>query len=393
MSVPAWRIPLSDVDLGSAEEEAVVRVIRSGWLTAGDEVAAFEREFARFCGTDDAVAVSSCTAALHLGCVALGVEPGVEVIVPSLTFVATASAVVLAGGTPVFADVIGEQELTIDPADVERKITQATRGIICVHYGGYPSQLGELQAICERHGLWLIEDAAHSPGAIWQGEMLGTIGDVGCFSFFGNKNLTTGEGGMAIARDPEVSGRIRLLRAHGMTTTSWDRYQGRAADYDVVQPGFNYRPTELVAAVGREQLRKLEANNARRNALLDRYRERLDGLEGVTVPFADRTGVAHIAVIVVADHMLRERIRDALRDARIQTSLHYLPVHLFGHYRSSYGYRPGDLPVTESVAERALTLPLFSTMTAEQVDEVCGCVTDAVRGTTVTVKERSIAGP
>jgi dTDP-4-amino-4,6-dideoxygalactose transaminase len=324
------------------------------------------------------VALSSCTAALHLACVALGVAPGVEVIAPSLTFVATASAIVLAGGTPAFADVIGEHELTIDPHDVESKITPATKGIICMHYAGYPSRMAELLSICERHGLWLIEDAAHSPGAAWEGRALGTIGDVGCFSFFGNKNMTTGEGGMAVARDPEITKRIRLLRAHGMTTTSWDRYRGRAIDYDVVQAGFNYRPTELAAAVGREQLRKLPANNAHRNALLDRYRERLQGLDGVTVPFADSAGAAHIAVIVAADHGLRERLREGLRQAAIQTSLHYPPIHLFGQYRSAYGYGPGDLPVSEDLARRQLTLPLFSTMTFEQVDEVCDGVVAAV---------------
>ena len=293
---------------------------------------------------------------------------------PSLTFVATASAIVLAGGSPVFADVIGEHELTIDTHDVERKITPAAKGVICVHYAGYPSRMAELLSICERHGLWLVEDAAHSPATAWEGSALGTIGDVGCFSFFGNKNMTTGEGGMAVARDPETSKRIRLLRAHGMTTTSWDRYQGRAIDYDVVQAGFNYRPTELAAGVGREQLRKLPANNARRSALLDRYRERLEGLDGVTMPFANSAGAAHIAVIVAADHGLRERLREGLRQAAIQTSLHYPPIHLFGHYRSAYGYGQGDLPLTEDLSARALTVPLFSTMTTEQVDEVCDCI-------------------
>jgi dTDP-4-amino-4,6-dideoxygalactose transaminase len=374
----AWRIPLSDLDLGAEEEAAVVRVIRSRWLTVGEEVGAFEREFAELCDVDHAVSLSSCTAALHLACVALGVGQGAEVVVPTLTFVATANAVVLAGGRPVFADSIGDDDFTIDPADVERRITPATRGIICVHYGGYPCRLDELAEICRRHGLFLIEDVAHAPGARFNGRALGTVGDIGCFSFFGNKNLTTGEGGMAIAREQAVGDHIRSLRAHGMTTTSWDRFQGHASNYDVVEPGFNYRPTELAAAVGRAQLRKLGANNARRNELLAHYRDRLSGTPTITMPFATSTGAAHLAVVLAETPELREQLRAELRDAAIQTSVHYPPVHLFGHYRAEQGYRPGDLPVAESLAKRSLTLPLYATMTRVQVDEVCDCITRVV---------------
>ena len=374
----AWRIPLSDLDLGVEEEAAVLRVIRSRWLTVGDEVAAFEREFADLCGAEQAVSLSSCTAALHLALVALGLEPEAEVIVPTLTFVATANAVVLAGGRPVFADSIGDQDFTIDPADVERRITPATRGVICVHYGGYACQLDELGEICDRHGLFLIEDAAHAPGAELEGRALGTFGDVGCFSFFGNKNLTTGEGGMAIARDPAVADHIRALRAHGMTATSWDRFHGHASDYDVIEPGFNYRPTELAAAVGRAQLLKLQANNRRRNDLLARYRERLAATPRITMPFMTSDGVAHLAVALADSAELREALRAGLREASIQSSLHYPPVHLFGYYRLAEGYRAGDLPVAESLSSRSVTLPLYATMTSAQVDEVCDCISSVV---------------
>jgi dTDP-4-amino-4,6-dideoxygalactose transaminase len=374
----AWRIPLSDLDLGVEEETAVLRVIRSRWLTVGEEVAAFEREFADLCGAEQAVSLSSCTAALHLACVALGLEPEAEVIVPTLTFVATANAVVLAGGRPVFADSIGDQDFTIDPADVERRITPATRGIIGVHYGGYACHLDELSEICDRRGLFLIEDAAHAPGAELEGRALGTFGDVGCFSFFGNKNLTTGEGGMVIARDRAVVDHIRALRAHGMTATSWDRFHGHASDYDVIEPGFNYRPTELAAAVGRAQLRKLRENNRRRNHLLTRYRERLSETPRITMPFTTSAGVAHLAVALADSAELREALRAGLREASIQSSLHYPPVHLFGYYRSAQGYRVGDLPVAESLSSRSVTLPLYATMTSAQVDEVCDCISTVV---------------
>ena len=369
-----WRIPLSDLDLGTEEEAAVVRVIRSGWLTVGEEVAGFEREFAALCGADQAVALSSCTAALHLACVALGVQPGVEVIVPTMTFVATANAVVLAGGSPVFADSIGPDDFTVDPADVQRRVGPATRGIICVHYGGFPAQLDDLLELCARHDLFLIEDVAHAPGAELDGRALGTFGDAGCFSFYGNKNMTTGEGGMALSGDRTVAGRIRSLRAHGITTTSWDRFRGRAIEHDVEEAGLNYRPTELAAAVGRAQLGKLPVNNASRNALLSRYREQLASTPGVTMPFAHKSGAAHLAVVVADDPDRREALRLGLEREGVQTSVHYPPVHLFSRYRAE-GHRPGELPVAETLAERALSLPLYASMTIAQVDEVCALVT------------------
>jgi dTDP-4-amino-4,6-dideoxygalactose transaminase len=370
-----WKIPLSDLQLGSEEREAVDRVVASGWLTLGHEVGEFESEFAAFCGADGAVAVANGTAALHLACIALGVGPGVEVIVPTLTFVASANAVALSGGRPVFADSVGADNPSIDPAEVERRITPATRGVMCVHYAGYPCQMDVLLDICERHGLFLIEDAAHAPGASWDGCMLGTLGDAGCFSFFGNKNMSTGEGGMVLARDPEVLEQIRLLRSHGMTTMSWDRYRGHASAYDVVRLGFNYRPSELTAALGRPQLAKLPANNERRNALIARYRARLDHDGAPTrMPFRGQTGSGHIAVLVVDRPETRDPLREALADAGIQTSLHYPPVHLFDHYRTAYGYAPRDLPVAEDLALRLVTLPLYPTMTHAQLDEVCDCV-------------------
>lgn len=374
----AWRIPLSDVDLDEREEEAVLRVIRSGWLTAGAEVRAFEREFAEFVGLGDAVALANCTAALHLACVALGVGPGVEVIVPALTFVATANAVSVAGGQVVFADCVSTTDLTLDPDDVARRVTPATGGIICMHYGGHPCRMDALQDICRSRGLFLIEDAAHAPGGRFGERMLGTIGDVGCFSFFGNKNMTMGEGGVAVAADPSLLERLRLLRSHGMTTTSWDRFQGHAYDYDVRQAGFNYRLAELPAAVGRVQLRKLEHNNARRAALVERYAERLAAVAGVEMPFSGDAGAAHLAVVLLADARARDAVRQALRERGIQTSLHYPPAHLFGHYKTASGYEPGDLPIAEAVAARLVTLPLYATMTPEQVDEVCECVAASV---------------
>lgn len=375
-----WEIPLSDVTLGDEEREAVDRVLRSGWLTLGLEVARFEEEFAASCGVSNAVALANGTAALHLACAALGVGPGDEVIVPTLTFVATANAVALCGGRPVFADSTSPDDPCVDPHDVEARITPATRGVICVHYGGYPCRMDALLDICERHGLFLIEDAAHAPGATWDGRALGTLGDAGCFSFFGNKNMTTGEGGMALARDPEVLARIRLLRSHGMTTMSWDRFTGHAAGYDVVQLGYNYRPSELTAALGRPQLAKLADNNERRNALIAAYRARLDAGGRTSMPLRDRTGSGHLAVVVVDDHEQRDPLREALATARIQTSLHYPPVHLFAHYRTGSASPPDELPVAEDLARRAITLPLHPMMPPAQVDTVCDRIASFLAG-------------
>ncbi len=375
-----WEIPLSDLDLGDAEVEAVTRVVRSQWLTAGGEVRAFEAEFAASCDVEAAVALANCTAALHLSLSALGVQPGDEVIVPSITFVATANAVVLAGGTPVFADSVGSEDLTIDPAHVESLIGPRTVGMIVVHYGGFASRLSELLDIRNRHGLFLIEDVAHAPGGRFGDAALGTLGDTGCFSFFGNKNLTTGEGGMVLARSEEVLTRIRLLRSHGMSSLSWDRFAGHASSYEVVSPGYNYRPTEVMGALGRVQLARLPEANRRRMELLRRYQANLAKLPGVIVPFKDREGTGHVSVAAFATTELRNFVRAALTEARVQTSLHYPPVHLFRHYRETLGTGPGDLAIAERWAQTSITLPLYPTLTEEQVDRVCSVVAKVVDG-------------
>jgi dTDP-4-amino-4,6-dideoxygalactose transaminase len=366
-----WRIPLSEVDFGEEEVGAVATVIRSGWVSMGAEVRAFEKEFAQSCGVPDAVAVANGTAALHLALIGLGVKAGAEVIVPTLSFVASANAVVLAGGQPVFADSIGDQDYTVDPESVARAITPRTVGVMAMHYGGHPCEMDALEGLCRAKGLFLIEDAAHAPGTTWRGKPLGTIGDAGCFSFFGNKNLTTGEGGMVLARDPATLASARLMRSHGMTTMSWDRYAGHAHSYDVVSPGLNYRPTELMGAVGRVQLRKLSANNARRNRALGWYRERLERLPALSMPFKHKAGAAHLCVVRLKDAALQSPLREELGRKGIQTSLHYPPIHRFAHYQRT---RPGVLPVAEELSSASVTLPLYPGLSKAQVDEVCDAI-------------------
>ncbi len=369
-----WRVPLADLDYDEAEQAAVLEVVQSRWLTMGSRTQEFEAAFADFLGIEHALAVSNATVGLHLACAALGVGAGDEVIVPSLSFVATSNAVLYTGADVRFADIQGPRDLTISPASIEAQITPRTKAVIVMHYGGHPCQMPEIMEIARRHGLFVIEDAAHAPGASLDGKMLGTWGDVGCFSFFSNKNLATGEGGMVVTRDPEIAEKVRLMRSHGMTSLTWDRHKGHAYSYDVTTLGYNYRIDEMRAALGLVQLRKLPRNNARRGEIARKYAAALADT-GIEVPFHDPRGLSsyHIAPILLPAGTDRKVFIDAMRTARIQTSIHYPPIHQFTYYRNRY---PGiTLPITEDVAAREVTLPLYPGMT----DEMVYWVVEAVR--------------
>ena len=233
------RYHLSELQLGPDELEAIQEVLDSNWLTMGPVTQKFEREFAALHGARFALAVTNCTAALHLALLALGVKSGDEVIVPSLTFVATVNAVRYCGATPVFADIRGAHDLTLDPDDVSARVTPRTRGVIVMHYGGFPADMEAFRSLAEARQLFLVEDAAHAPASFLEGRALGTLGDVGCFSFFSNKNMTTGEGGMLVTHRSDLNERMGLLRSHGMTSLTWERHLGHATGYDVVEVGFN----------------------------------------------------------------------------------------------------------------------------------------------------------
>ena len=261
-----WRVPLMDVSLGPEEIDAVRAVLESGWLSMGPRTKEFEEAWARFLGVPHALAVANGTAALHLACAALGLGPGDEVLCPALTFVATANAILYTGARPVFVDIGGPDDLNLSVADAARKVTSRTRAIMVMHYAGYPCDLDGIRSLAMEHRLKIIEDAAHAPGGTYQGAggagRLGTFGAAGCFSFFANKNLTTGEGGMVATRDPEVAARVRLARSHGMSSMTWDRHRGHSLSYDVTALGYNYRLDEMRAALGLVQLAKLPAANS-----------------------------------------------------------------------------------------------------------------------------------
>jgi dTDP-4-amino-4,6-dideoxygalactose transaminase len=374
-----WKIPLADLNYGVEEETAVQAVLQRRWLTMGEETSRFEAEFAAFTGASAAVAVTNCTAALHLAAAALDLGPGDEVILPALTFVATANALAYAGATPVFADIVGPHDFSLDPAAVAAKINERTRAIVVVHYGGYACDMPTIMALARQHNLHVIEDAAHAPGAWLNGRHLGTWGDIGCFSFFSNKNLATGEGGMLTTNDDTLAQKLRLLRSHGMTTLTWDRHKGHAFSYDVVAPGYNYRLDEIRAALGRVQLGKLVAGNRQRQQLDRVYREQLSELvPSVTLPYGVHNGRSayHIRPILLPAHIDRPRFMGIMKESGIQTSIHYPPIHHFRYYRE--GKQETILKRTEEIARREVTLPLYPGLQPDQVATVVQAVKTAL---------------
>jgi len=376
-----WTIPLSDLNFGPEEQQAVYNVLASKWLSMGEVTDTFERHFAAFLGVPYAVAVSSGTAALHLALAALGVGVGDEVIVPSLTFVASANAVLYMGATPVFVDITSSNDFSIAPQAIAQAITPATKAVMVVHYGGYPADMAAIATAIAGRNIAVVEDAAHAPGAQLDGRSLGSFGDAGCFSFFANKNMTTGEGGMLITSRQDVYERVRRLRSHGMTTVTWDRHRGHASSYDVVDLGFNYRTSEINAALGLTQLRKLPANTQRRRALTEQYHRLLRDIPGVAIPFQAHRGTSayHLLPVLLENAAVRTHVMQHLASRGIQTSIHYPPIHQFSFYQKLYQISPGSLPKTEAVGSRQMTLPLYADMTEDQVDCVCTCVADALQ--------------
>jgi len=368
------------MDYGLEEEQAALDVIHRRWLTMGSVTQELESAFSGFVGAKHALAVSNGTHALHLACLALGLGPGDEVIAPALTFVASTNAVLYTNAEVRFAEIIGPPDLNISPKDIERHITEHTKAILVVHYGGYPCRMAEIIDLARRHGLAVIEDAAHAPGAFLEGRHMGTWGDVGCFSFFSNKNMATGEGGMVITQRDDLAEKLRVLRSHGMTTLTWDRHRGHAFSYDVVALGNNYRIDEIRSALGLVQLKKLPANNLRRKAITERYRKALLGgaFPGVQVPFVDTLGQPshHIFPMLLPEDVDRRAFMEAMRNSGVQTSIHYPPIHQFTYYRERYSGI--SLPVTEAVAAREVTLPLYPGMSDEDVDYVLASLSEAL---------------
>ena len=370
---------VSEPSLDGEEMTAVVDAIASNWITMGGRVEAFERAFAEAHGVAGAAAVNSCTAGLHLALQAFDIGPGDEVLVPSLSFVATANCVLYCNATPVFVDTESLELPLLSCEDAAAKCTPRTRAVIVMHYAGYVVDREAWREFADSRGLILIEDSAHAVGAE-RGEI---FGDAAIFSFFGNKNMTTAEGGMVVAPDPEILRRVRQARGHGMTSSTMQRLRGgHAAAYDVTMLGNNYRMDELRAAIGLVQLKKLGGWNARRKALALEYERNLAAMcPEVSVPFRNRRNASrpsshHIMPVLLPVHADRQAVIDRLRESGVQTSFHYPPIHTLSFYRDRH---PSPrLPTTEEFATRELTLPLHPKMQHSQVEYVAHALAQAI---------------
>jgi len=367
----SYKIPLFDLNFDEAEAKAAYDVIKSGWISTGPKCQEFEEKFAEILGAPYAVSLANCTVALHLAMVILGIGPGDEVIVPSLTFVATANAVRYVGATPVFADIVSLEEPAIDPLDIRAKITPRTKAVIVMHYAGFPCRMDEIMQIANEHGLKVVEDACHGPLSEYKGKKLGTIGDIGCFSFFSNKNISTGEGGMLVTNDPAYDQLAKLLRSHGMTTMSYQRASGHATEYDVVRLGYNYRMDDIRAAIGLVQLDKLRNDLEIRARVRTWYLNNLAEFADLIIPFSNHSGfVSNYIFPIVLRNVNRDKrnyIRGELHKAGIQTSVHYPPVHLF----SSFSEFSIPLKRTEIACESLITLPMFARLNETEVGNIC----------------------
>lgn len=376
-------LPFSRPAIGEEEIAAVVSSLRSGWITSGPKVLELEGQFRDLTGAPHAVAVASATAGMHIVLAALGIGPGDEVVTPSMTFASTVNQIALRGATPIFAD-CDYGTLQVDPADMVRRITDRTRAVVPVHFAGAPADIDPIAAAANPRAIPVIEDAAHAAGTAYKGRPAGSLGDVAIFSFHPIKNVTTGEGGMVTCRDEALAARLRLLRFHGIERDAWKRYgRGGTPHYDIREPGYKYNLTDIQAALGTVQMRRLGELNGRRAALASRYFERLRGIRGIDLPEAPSCPHAHSwhLFVVKVTGMERDAFMAALAERNIGYGLHFPPCHLLSYVRQRYGTREGDLPECERAGSRIVSLPLFPGMADEDVDSVCAAVREILSET------------
>ncbi|MBN2346554.1 MAG: DegT/DnrJ/EryC1/StrS aminotransferase family protein [Candidatus Aminicenantes bacterium] len=366
------------------EIREVVRTLKSGWLGTGPRVARFEEMFRALKGTRFAMAVNSCTAALHLAMLAIGIRPGDEVLVPAMTFAATANAVIHAGGRPVLVD-CDRRTMTLSLEDMEKKITPRTRAVIPVHFAGRPCAMNGITELAGRHGLKIVEDCAHAIEAEYHGKKTGTFGQIGCFSFYVTKNIVTGEGGMAVTDDGEYAGRFKTLALHGMSRDAWKRFSDEGyRHYQVVDAGFKYNMMDLQAAIGIRQLPRIEKYRRRRAAVWKRYDEAFASLPVFLPPppEPDTRHALHLYTLLLDIERLRisrDQFLQSMTEAGIGVGVHYIALHLHPYYRETFGYRPGDFPGAEWVSQRTISLPLSPKLSDRNVRAVIAAVTRIVR--------------
>ncbi len=366
-----WKVQLFKLNYDKRESQAVKDVVDSGWITMGEKTKAFEATFSKAHDDVLSTAVSSATAALHMSLLALGIKEGDEVIIPALTFVADINVVRMVGATPVLADCESYEDWNISARTIEKVITSKTKAVIIVHFAGYPCQMDEIVALCKEKNIALIEDCAHAPGARYNGRAVGTFGKYGCFSFFTNKNLSVGEGGMLTTQDEKLDQQAKYFRSHGMTALTLDRHKGRAITYDVAQSGLNYRIDEMRSTLGLIQLDKLKDSNTKRKLLVERYIEKLSGVKGLSIPFLNLNNIEpvyHIFPILLDESVDRVALIGKLKEDGIQSSIHYPAFKDFTAFKD---IGLNEAPVAEDIATRELTLPLYPTMNLEEVNLVC----------------------
>lgn len=367
----SYKIPLFKLNYDEKEEKAVLDVIQSKWISTGPKCEEFEKLFCKEFNVEHAISLANCTVALHLAMEILNIGLGDEVICPSLTFVATANSIKYTGATPIFADVISEENLTIDPNHIRKLITNKTKAIVVMHYAGFSCEMDEIISIARENNLKIIEDACHGPLSEYKGQKLGTLGDIGCFSFFSNKNMSTGEGGMLITNNNDLAEKAKLLRSHGMTSMSYNRAKGHSTAYDVVALGYNYRMDDIRASLGIVQLQKLQKDLEKRDKVRKYYESSLKSIKNIIIPFFENSNFSsnYIFPIIISESSTRNRdeIRNLLHESGIQTSIHYPPVHLFDIYYDSMNM---DLKKTESIYKRLITLPMFGDLSNNEIDYI-----------------------
>lgn len=367
-----------------AEIDEVVATLRSGWIGTGPKVAKFEKQFADYIGASHAVALNSCTAGLHLALLAIGLKPGDEVIVPSMTFAATANTVIHAGGVPVLADV-DRRTMCLDVEDAAQRITSRTRALLPVHFAGRACNMDPLLALARKHGLSVIEDCAHAIETLYHGKHVGTFGDFGAFSFYATKNVVTGEGGMVTTANAEFASRIKMMGLHGLSGDAWKRFSDAGfKHYEVVAPGFKYNMMDLQASLGMHQLARVEENLLRRQQVWVQYDEAFADLPVfLNPPEEENTRHArHLYTLILDIDKLRadrDEIQAALHKQNIGTGIHYRALHLHRYYKETFGYREGDLPNAEWISARTLSLPLSPKLTDEDVEDVVVAVRSTLR--------------
>jgi len=377
-------LPFAMPDISEAEIDSVVETLRSGWLTTGPKVGRFEADFAKYVGCQHAVAVNSATAALHLALAAIGLQEGDEVLVPTMTFAATAEVVLYFKARPVLVDCQPET-LNLDPDQIEKAITAKTKAIIPVHIAGQACDMDRILELARAYDLRVIEDAAHALPARHRGKMIGTIGDITCFSFYATKTITTGEGGMATTESLEWADRMRIMGLHGISKDAWMRYTAEGSwYYEILYPGFKYNLTDIAAAIGLEQLKRCTHFWEIREHYAALYNEGFQDVPGIITPYVapDVRHAWHLYIIQLDLEQLRigrNEFIALLKQENIGTSVHFIPLHLHPYYRDTFGYRPEDLPTASAVFERIVSLPIYTQMTETDVERVIETVRRLVR--------------